>query len=426
MTQLDLELLQFDVKTAFLYGDLEEEVLMDLPEGINENFEKNAFVCRLRKSLYGLKQAARCWNEKFKSVIKALNLEQCEADKCIFRGVVSDHEVIVALFVDDGLIASSSREASKIILNAISESFEIKVGDSCTFVGVQIMRNRERRTMFIHQKSYANQIIKKFGCENVKPVSIPADPNAILTPVDSDEIAIENVPFREAVGSLMFLAIVSRPDLAYALNNVSKFLNKHNESHWQAVKRIIKYLSGTLDYGILYEKNENDMNLVGFSDSDFAGDPETRRSTSGFAFCLASGVVTWASQRQRLVTLSTTEAEYVAAATAAKEAVWLRKLLKDLGRMGDDPIVLFLDNQSAIRLVKNPEFHKRTKHIDIKYHFIREKVDQGDLTFKYVCSNEQRADIFTKPFAKQRFSFLRQSLGVISRAEYSSGEAVGK
>ena len=228
------------------------------------------------------------------------------------------------------------------------------------------------------------------------------------------EIETENVPYREAVGSLMFLAIVSRPDIAYSVNLVSKYLNKHNSEHWGAVKRIFAYLKGTLDYGIEYCSGGSNLNLVGYSDADFAGDVETRRSTSGFLFELAGGPVTWSSQRQKLVTLSTTESEYVAASSACKEAVWLRKLLRNLNCGSEKATVIFVDNQSAIRLVKNPEYHKRTKHIDIRYHFIREKSEAKEIAVEYVPSELQKADIFTKALTKQRFKSLCESMRVLN------------
>ncbi|CAD7087458.1 unnamed protein product [Hermetia illucens] len=165
---------------------------------------------------------------------------------------------------------------------------------------------------------------------DAKAVSIPADPHARLVPNDRDDESPSTVPFREAMGSLIFLAVVTRLDIAYSVNSVSKFLSNHNESHWQAVKRIYRFLVGTTEFGIMYKSGGSNSKLQGFSNSDFASDTETRRSTTGYAFCLSNGIVTWSSQRQKLVTLSTTEAEYVAAAAAAKEAIWLRKLLNDL------------------------------------------------------------------------------------------------
>lgn len=290
--------------------------------------------------------------------------------------------------------------------------FKLTLGDASLFVGLQIERDRENKVMRIHQRAYARRIIERFGMECASAVSVPADPHVILYPVNENEKGNTTVPYREAVGSLMFLAIVSRPDISYAVNNASKYLNNHNDTHWQAVKRIFKYLVGTTEIGIIYRGNGDGNELIGYSDADYASDMETRRSTTGYAFCLANGVVTWASQRQKLVSLSTTESEYIAAAAAAKEASWLRNLLQDIERGDEKPTRLLVDNQSAIKLVKNPEFHKRTKHIDIRHHFIRERVTDGDIEVIYVPTEGQLADIFTKALPRDRLAKLRANLGM--------------
>lgn len=260
---------------------------------------------------------------------------------------------------------------------------------------------------------------------DAKTVSVPADPHSHLQPVKDEDDCKVKVPFREAVGSLMFLAVVSRPDIAFAVNVVSRYLSSYDSSHWEAVKRIIRYLKGTVNVGIKYENGGSALKLSGYSDADFASDVGTCRSTTGYVFTLAGGPVTWSSQRQKFVTLSTTEAEYVAAASAAKEAIWLKKLLNDIGCQCSQATTLYIDNQSAIRLVKNPEFHKRTKHIDIRYHFIREKVESNELAVSFIPSNLQLADIFTKALPRDRFSFLCTSLRIKNEpAEHSSGGSV--
>ena len=216
----------------------------------------------------------------------------------------------------------------------------------------------------------------------------------------------------------MFVAIVTRLDIMYAVSMLSKFLNNHTSDHWRAVKRVFAYLVGTIDLGIVYSRSENECNIVGYSDADYASDLETRRSTTGYVFCMAGGPVTWSSQRQRLVTLSTTESEYVAAASAAKELCWIRKLLSGIGCGCASGSVLFVDNQSAIRLAKNPEYHKRTKNIDIRYHYIREQCATGEIEIKYVASEYQKADILTEALPRDRFMRLRDSLGLIFDPNY--------
>lgn len=187
----------------------------------------------------------------------------------------------------------------------------------------------------------------------------------------------------------MFLAIVLCPDIAYSVNSVSKYLSKHNDAHWRAVKRILAgsaYLAGTVEYGIEFRGGKSALKLIGYSDADFASDMETRRSTTGYLFELASGPITWCSQRQRLVTTSTMESEYVVASAAAREAIWLRRFIKDIGHPCAEATIIFVDNESAIKLVKNPEFHQRSKHIDIRYHYIREKYEEREIIVKHISS----------------------------------------
>ena len=275
--------------------------------------------------------------------------------------------------------------------------------------------------MFVHQSAYAIKVVERFGMSQAKGLSIPADPHTVLYPAESEDEK-QNVPYREAVGSLIFRAVVTRPDLAYSVNEVSKFLNNHNESHWNAVKRIISYLIGTIGLGIEYRASESGTELTGYSDADFASDVATRRSTTGYSFCIAGGIVTWSSQRQKLVSLSTTESEYIAAATAAKEAAWLRALLNGIGQQRKKPTMLYVDNQSAIRLVRKPKFHKRTKHVDIKYHYIREKVENREIEVVFTPTEHQLADMFTKALPKNHFVELYSKLGLCIK--HSDGESV--
>ena len=406
---LGYRLVQFDIKTAFLHGDLEEEIYMIPPDGLGV---KSNLVCRLKKSLYGLKQSSRCWNTKFDSFLKDYGFIQSTADKCVYKGLFNGQSVFLIIYVDDGLIIAENEGLCSSILNELEKKFEITVGVLANYVGMEIEYDTQNASIFIHQTNYIRQMLRRFNMEDATPVTTPADPHTNLYSSEEREIIPDDVPLRQAVGSLMFAAIVSRPDIMFAVSYVSRFVSKPESIHWNAVKRIFKYLKDTADYGIQYSNYSNQPNLVGFSDSDFANDTETRRSTSGYVFMLNGGPVTWSSQRQRVVALSTTEAEYLAASAATKEAVWLKHLLRDINQPVEDPITLKIDNQSAIRLVRNPEFHKRTKHIDTHYHFIREKYQNRDIDVTYVPSNNQIADIFTKPLPRDQFHKLRQLMGI--------------
>lgn len=410
----NMEIKQFDVKTAFLYGNLNEEVYMQQPDGFT--IDNSTFVCKLNKSIYGLKQSPRCWNLKFTNFLTTFGFKQLNTDRCVFYTRVSNTDVYLALYVDDGLILCESTDIIEEILSTLSSCFDITISDGTYFCGLEIQRNREKREIFISQCGYINRILQKFNMNDCKSKSVPCVPGNPLhngqCPTSTEEKKeMSNRPYREAVGSLMFTAIVSRPDIMYAVSQVSRFLNNPGSEHWSAVKRIFQYLQGTKDIGIKYQADH--LSLTMYSDADFAGDIDTRRSTTGYVSLLANGPVTWSSHRQKCVTRSTTEAEYIAASDAAAEAIWLRNFLKEVNSTVNGTTHLYVDNQSAIKLVENVEPHKRTKHIDVKYHFIRELVNEKMLEISYICSEKQLADIFTKALSRDKFLNNRQSLSIM-------------
>lgn len=241
-------------------------------------------------------------------------------------------KVYIALYVDDGLILTTSKILLNEILSQMRVNFEITVGDSEYFLGMQVKRDRIKNNIFVNQSMYIENILVRFNLADANSLSMPADSNSKLKASDYNDCDELYVPYREDVGTLLFLAIASRPDIAYAVGIVSRYLDKYDISHWNAVKRIMCYLSKTRNRGILYEKC-NEFKLIGYSDSDYAADADTCRSTSGYIFKLSNGSITWSSKRQSTVSLSTTEAEYIAACLAVKEAIWLRKLLFELGHM---------------------------------------------------------------------------------------------
>lgn len=249
-----------------------------------------------------------------------------------------------------------------------------------------------------------------------KRVSIPTDPNQSLT--NSTDSKPSDYPYRQLVGSLMYLSVLTRPDISYALGNVSRFMEEPKVMHETALKRILRYIAGTKNYGILYNSG-GDQSLTGYSDSDYGGDIDTRKSTSGFAFCFNNGIISWNSEKQKCVSLSTTESEYVAASNATKELIWLKRMFNELLSQKSNVIEFFMDNQSAIRLIKNPEFHKRSKHIDIRYHFIRTKFEEKLFNLEYINTNEMLADIFTKALPFARFAELRKKMNVIGQQNVS-------
>jgi hypothetical protein len=415
----DLEMIQLDIKTAFLNGDLQEEIYMKQPEGFVIPGKENQ-VCRLLKSLYGLKQASRAWNQKFHAFIMKFGLTQSKADPCVYfqhqrEGEIDEVLIILIIYVDDGIILSNRKQTLTDILDHLKMAFEIRSLPAHRFIGVDIIRDRPKRMVYISQPEYIVKIAKKFNMSTCTPLTIPADPCCRLSPEMSpqnkeEEDEMKAVPYREAVGSLMHIMVMTRPDIAYAVGQVAQYAQKPGKQHWRAVKRILAYLIKTKNFGLHF--GNTSTSLIGFCDADYAGDLQTRRSTSGFVFIHLGGPVSWASRRQPCVALSTTEAEFVAAADATKEAVWFQQLLSELG-IDARSTTIYCDNQSAIALVNNPTFHQRTKHIDVRLFYIRELQESKKVNIVYLNTEQQIADILTKPLAAPRFEKLRDALGVI-------------
>jgi transposase InsO family protein len=407
----NLEMAQLDVKTAFLNGDLHEELYMFQPTGFEIEGQED-LVCRLNKSLYGLKQASRSWNEKFNNFLVQYGFSQSKADPCVYTIKTETELTIMAIWVDDGIVCSSLQSRLEDIVRYLENVFEMTHGDVECFVGIQIRRNPERNLIHISQEKYIEKILEKFQMENCYPKTVPADPHARLSN-NAERDPKDSFPFREAVGSLMFAATCTRPDIAFAVNQVAQFSTNPAKAHWEAVKRILSYLRGTITSGICYGGVQERNMLLTYSDSDYAGDLVTRKSTTGVFCFLNGGPVSWSSHRQDCVSLSSTEAEYVAASAATKTVIWFRQLLDDIGWEQKSPTTLLCDNQGAISLVKNSGHQARTKHIDVKYHHIRNMVKEGVIHIQYIHTSQQLADILTKPLDGQLFSRLREESNIV-------------
>ncbi|KMQ86178.1 integrase core domain protein [Lasius niger] len=313
-----MQLAQFDVKIAFLNGNLTKDVYMTQPKGYEDGSGR---VCKLQKALYGLKQSARCWNQKFVQCLRDFNLKTSEADPCVFTSDDDGERLILAIYIDNGLVASTYERKIDEILEHLAAKIEITVTPLSLFLGMEIKRFPDG-SLFASQTRYAERVIERFRMEDAHTVAIPADQHQDLSLRDpkNDEKAI-NAPYKEAVGSLLYLAMVTRPDIAYAVKAVNQYAKSPNKQHWNAVKRIIKYIKGTIDYGIKFKRTESNLSLVAFSDADFAGDKQTRKSTSGLVIKLGDAPIVWSSQKQRSVALSTTESEYIAATQTTKELI---------------------------------------------------------------------------------------------------------
>lgn len=404
----DLKLQQFDVQTAFLYGKIKEEIFMKQPEGFNDGSGR---VCRLKSSLYGLKQAPRCWNVRFVNFLKKFGLQASTADPCLFIRKENGQKLLVTIYVDDGLVAASDNQIIEQFLEELRREFKITVGSLDCFLGMEIQRNNDG-SIFVHQTGYTKKILKRFNMSEANKVSVPA-----VAEEESPmaEAAVE-VPYREAVGCLMYLMTTTRPDIAFAVGKAAQKLDKPTKADWTSVKRIFKYLRGTAELGLLYKAERESKALEIYTDADFAGDYQTKRSTSGMVSKYNNGTITWSSQKQRSVALSTTEAEFVAASEGAKEAIWLSRLLNEISDFSKIPI-LYIDNASAVKLIKNPEFHKRSKHIEVRYYFVREKYLEGTLNVEHLEGENQIADLLTKAIMRVRFEKLRDMTGLCVKSQ---------
>ncbi|KAE8725434.1 Indole-3-acetic acid-amido synthetase GH3.17 [Hibiscus syriacus] len=408
----DWNLWQMDVKNAFLHGELDREIYMTQPMGFQSQ-DHPEYVCKLRKALYGLKQAPRAWYGKIAEFLTKSGYSVTPADSSLFVKANEGKLAIVLVYVDDLIITGDDEAEILQTKENLSVRFQMKeLGQLKHFLGLEVDRTHEG--IFLCQQKYAKDLLKRFGMLECKSTSTPMEPNIKMCAHEGKDLE-DATMYRQLVGSLIYLTL-TRPDISYAVGVMSRYMQNPKKPHLEAVRRILRYVKNTIDYGLLYKKGE-DCKLVGYCDADYAGDHDTRRSTTGYVFKLGSGTISWCSKRQPTVSLSTTEAEYRAAAMAAQESTWLIQLMNNLHQPVDYAIPLYYDNQSAIRLAENPVFHARTKHVEVHFHFVREKVLQEEIEMGQIKTDEQIADLFTKSLSVGKFEHFRRQHGVIQRME---------
>ena len=388
---------QLDVKNAFLHGILQEEVYMSQPPGFEDVLHPQ-LVCKLHKSLYGLKQAPRAWNDRFTQFLPSLGFATTYSDSSLFVKHVGPHIVVLLLYVDDIIITGSASAAILQVIQALTTEFDITdLGSLHYFLGIQITHTSTG--LFLSQSKYVEDLLLKSEMVDAKPCDTPCLPYHRLLKEDGEPYPNPTV-YRSIVGALQYLTF-TRPDIAFSVHQVCQFMQNPMVSHFTAVKRILRYLKGTLHVGISYTKG--DLQLKAFSDADWAGDPNDRRSTTGLVIFLGNNPISWSSKKQQTVSRSSTEAEYRALSFTAAEVDWLKQLLVFLHITLPHVPVMFCDNLSAIALSFNPVQHQRTKHIEVDVHFVRERVSQKQLSVQFVSSREQFADILTKGLSAPLF-----------------------
>jgi hypothetical protein len=419
----DLEIHQMDVKTAFLNGDLDVEIYMRQPDGFVVP-GKEELVCRLHKSIYGLKQAGRAWYHKIHQTLLDLGFTALRADTCVYVQRLAAVVVITALYVDDLLLFSNSQERLEALKRDLSSRFKMTdLGEAHYVLGIQIERDRSTRSLSLSQREYVRKMLDRASLTDCRPVATPLEVSVKLTKADSpagstapDQSLVRR--YQSAVGAIMYAMLGTRPDIAFAVTALSQFSSNPGQTHWTAVQRLLRYLAGTVDYAVTYGPSAQRQPLTfhGYTDSDWGSDVDSRRSITGYAFMLGGGAVSWQAKKQHTVALSSVEAEYMASAQAAREAMWLRTLLKELGYgyLVASPTVIHSDSQGSIALSRNPEHHARSKHIDIRHHFIREQVDAGTVTLQYLPTDDMAADILTKPLGRDKHNRFVTMLGIRS------------
>ncbi|KAA8490487.1 Retrovirus-related Pol polyprotein from transposon TNT 1-94 [Porphyridium purpureum] len=400
-----LKIRLFDVVTAFLNGELHEEIFMEQPPGFVHEGGK---VLKLRKAIYGLKQASRAWNQVLVQALKEINFSESTADPCLFSK--GPNGPYIMIYVDDLVFIGEDEVTSNEVLLHLQGKFEVRdLGQVVKqkFAGYTLDYDQRNGIIRLNQSLYVQTILERFGMESANPRKLPMEKDTKWYTATAEPC---KMPYMELVGALMYLCTCTRPDISFAVGVLARSMANANESHWNAAKGVLRYLKGTINYGLQFSSNGN-SDLIGYVDSDYASDLRTRRSTTGYAFTINGSVVSWKSRLQPTVALSTTEAEYMALSDACKEAQWFQYLMEFLG-FKSKSIPMFCDNDAALKLSENPIVHERSKHIDVRKHYARECQQRGIVKAIYIRTSDQAADFLTKVVPREMFLKCKTLLGV--------------
>lgn len=420
----DWEVEQADIGTAFLNADIEEDVFVEQPSGFEQYGPKGErMVWRLKKSVYGIKQAPRNWYKTLRRVLEENGLCVCKTDASVYVGTsVSGRRMYIAVWVDDLWFFYDKRDSAdfKKVEGALMTQFKMKPFQELrSMLGLRVRRNRSRRELTIDQEAYAKEALKALNMAHCKPVDTPMVDKKLSKlhgPTTEEEMKeMATKPYRDAVGRLMWMSGQTRPDIAFPVGVLARFMANPGRDHWTNLKRVLRYVCGTTDAKLVYSDNRRAKAgvcvLEAFSDADWASDVDGRRSTTGYLVMVNGNLVSWSSKKQPTVALSTAEAEYMGMSAATEELCWTRQFVAELGLDTENPAVLFTDNQAAKTIAEGDVSSQRTKHIDIRHHFVRDAVAQQNLEIRWTSTEKQLADLLTKCVpAPARFKALRRQI----------------
>ncbi|GJW63030.1 retrotransposon protein, putative, ty1-copia subclass [Tanacetum coccineum] len=416
----DYEIWQMDVKTAFLNGYLDEDIYMVQPEGfIDPNHPRK--VCKLKRSIYGLKQASRSWNKRFDEEIKRFGFAQNLDEPCVYQKASGSNVTFLILYVDDIIIMGNHIPSLQSVKDYLGRCFSMKdLGEAAFILGIKIYRDRSKRLIGLSQNAYMDKILKRYKMDNSKRGYIPMQERLDLnksqgaqTPKEVNRM--KNVPYASAVGSIMYAVRCTRPDVAFAQNITSRFQQNPGELHWTAVKNILKYLRNTKDMFLVYGGNPStELRVECYCDAGFETDRDDTKSQTGYVFVLNGGAVDWKSSKQSTIAMSATESEYIAASEAAMEAVWIRKFISGLGIVPtiNEPINMYCDNSAAVHYANEPGVQRGARHYLRKYHYVRESVALGEIKILKVHTDNNLADPFTKALSNRKLTQHARSMGL--------------
>lgn len=412
----DWPILQLDVSNVFLHGDIDHKIYMVQPPGFQDPLYPN-HICILKKAIYGLKQAPRQWFATLSSFLHSIGFVSSREDPSLMLFHKLGICMYLLIYVDDILLTGNDQAAIQTLFQQLNRRFRMKnLGSLSNFLGIEAHRSSTGITL--SQSSYALQVMQCAAMIGCKTLSTPASMKEFSSAHSMDDFENPSL-YRKIVGKLQYLTI-TRPDIAYAVNRACQAMHKPLQIHYQNLKRIIRYIQGTVTHQMLIQKS--DLTLHAFADSDWASDQTTRKSTSGNCMFLGKNLISWSVKKQNTVARSSTEAEYRALAAAATEIAWLRRLLHEFDAPQPAPTILFCDNISAISLANNPVFHARTKHIEVDYHFIRDYIKSKYIQVHHIRTEDQLADILTKPLSSKRHQHLMNKLTVHSRTVTLRGD----